>query len=389
VIDVLRRVARVVVLALLVVGSCHAFAATEKKTCWQVANGGGYPSLTTCYDSASAASAADSAWYGSQEKHGSVTGSTWSGLYVTATFSDGYSATWRYYSVTRDVEITCPAKNTLLSSGYYDIGTSSAGSPAIFACFSQCLGQFDGVSPAGSALVSGTKHWYAYGGYYSSGVACDTSGTTYSTSVTAVASIPSSTCSTADIEAESGGNFICVDSAGNTTATNNPDSTGTKGSESSTTTTTTNADGSTTATTTTTKTDASGNTQTVVTTKTCDSSGTSCTSTTKTEGDKLDSEKSYCELYPDTVACADVSSVPDSESITAFTRDIAINPVSGFDFDKSCPADMTVSTALAGNITIPWSYMCDLADRCRPVVIAVAYLLSILAFFGISKTSGD
>jgi hypothetical protein len=94
------------------------------------------------------------------------------------------------------------------SGAYFDIGTQPTGSPMTSACHDGCLAIFAGTSPAGSAMVGGSRHYYAHGSYsYAAGAgfACsagdDPTGTT---------GLPSDTCGAGQYPGTVNGVFTCV-----------------------------------------------------------------------------------------------------------------------------------------------------------------------------------
>lgn len=57
---------------------------------------------------------------------------------------------------------------------YFDYGTSAAGAFPSIVCSGGCLAVFSGTSPAGSAVVDGVKHYFAFGAYtYAGGGSVD------------------------------------------------------------------------------------------------------------------------------------------------------------------------------------------------------------------------
>lgn len=63
----------------------------------------------------------------------------------------------------------CTSKAAVGGSAYFDYGTSPGGSFPNVVCSAGCLAVFSGTSPAGSAVVAGVKHYFAFGSYTYSG----------------------------------------------------------------------------------------------------------------------------------------------------------------------------------------------------------------------------
>lgn len=212
----------------------------------------------------------------------------------------------------------CNARE-VVSSGYYDIGTSAGAGPLVLACKGNCEVSFDGESPAGSALVGGQKHWFAKGQYISTGGACKNSSADRQIG-SGSSERPPDSCGANQGSATMNGKTICADQGGDGKTTT-PDSKD-KETEETEKKTVTNPDGSTTTTETKTKIDARGNKETTVTTETTGTDGKVTTKTETTSEPKSGSEdgsedgeepeKSDCEKNPSGEGCGgDPSAVSD------------------------------------------------------------------------------
>ena len=200
----------------------------------------------------------------------------------SCTCNSGYTVNGSNTACVSTGPSNCTA-GTVLASGYFDIGTNPNKSPAIFACVNGCMATFDGISPAGSTLVGGVKHYFASGFYGSSTTAC-TAGVD-GPSVTSLATVPSPACAAGQVLGTVNGKPTCAASApepgaSSPTASADPS----KSSSATTSTTTTNPDGSTTTTKTTTYQNADGSTGKTTTTTVTQPSG-AATSSTANEGD--------------------------------------------------------------------------------------------------------
>lgn len=180
---------------------------------------------------------------------------------------------------------------TTVKSGYFDYGKDPAGAPPTLVCAGGCSALFFGDVPAGSALVDGTKHWFAKGSYQMSGGTCDPSADGTAGVPTGTGSIPSDSCGSnqtqGTVTANGKTQTVCVDKlpddpskAGQPAPTNEVNES--KGSN-TTINITNNADGSKTIVTTTINNNGNGTTTKTTTTETKDSSGQTTGSTTKTE----------------------------------------------------------------------------------------------------------
>ncbi|MEZ0202877.1 virulence factor TspB C-terminal domain-related protein [Ideonella sp.] len=302
------------------------------------------------------------------------------------------------------------ALGTLADSGYYDIGTSASGAPVFLSCKNSCVVAFDGIYPAGSALVSGVKHYYAQGEYAQTGATCDSSaGSTTPQLGSGTTNPPNNSCASGQSGGEVNGKFVCVDNStgnvvpgsgsgappsgstggsgtvgGGTTGGTNGGGVGPGTGSTTSTTVVTGSDGSTTTTTTTMTTDGSGNTQTNTTTTTCDSTGKNCSTKGTTTGEKTDDQKTECERNPNTAGCA-LLGTGTSVSVGGLTKALSITRTGGWSSDQSCPADKIVHTHLAGDIPVPFTMLCTAADYARPMVLAVAWLIAIGSFMGLSS----
>jgi len=180
---------------------------------------------------------------------------------------------------------------TTVKSGYFDYGKDPAGAPPTLVRAGGCSALFFGDVPAGSALVDGTKHWFAKGSYQMSGGTCDPSADGTAGVPTGTGSIPSDSCGSnqtqGTVTANGKTQTVCVDKlpddpskAGQPAPTNEVNES--KGSN-TTINITNNADGSKTIVTTTINNNGNGTTTKTTTTETKDSSGQTTGSTTKTE----------------------------------------------------------------------------------------------------------
>lgn len=168
--------------------------------------------------------------------------------------------------------VDCTA-NATASSGYYDIGATAGATPTIIACAGQCEAIFDGVSPAGSSMVNGEKHWFARGSYIVTGNKCKSADTKQVGTSTGTADLPKGTCAAGQGSASMNGKSICVDQSGNPT-----DASKNQASSDAQKTKVTNPDGSVTETEVRTRVDANGNKETTTTTTTTRPDGSSTTS---------------------------------------------------------------------------------------------------------------
>lgn len=141
---------------------------------------------------------------------------------------------------------TCSA-NTTMSSGYFDIGTSSGANPPIFGCKNGCAVIFDGTSPSGSALVDGQKHWYAKGDYRATGDACPATAPETSNFLgegAAKSAIPPDSCGGNQGKGSVNGRTVCYDKTPDMEGGTQTDGSKDKATETTTQEKGTNADGS-------------------------------------------------------------------------------------------------------------------------------------------------
>lgn len=196
----------------------------------------------------------------------------------------------------------CPATGTVISSGWYDLGTNpdtNAGWSQIgLVCNNGCSAMFHGYIPGGSAIIGGVTHYYAEGEYRASQpeyASCTSGNPVPSTT----GGLPNSTCGANQDAGYVNNKFVCVDrSSGqpvDTTTAPAPTTSTTQQSPP-----VTNPDNSITTTTTTTNTDNS--TTTITTTVYPDGSKT--TTQTNTPAPNTDPTAAFCEENPDSPLCA-------------------------------------------------------------------------------------
>jgi hypothetical protein len=116
---------------------------------------------------------------------------------------------------------TCPATGTLVSSGYYDLGTDPNVSMKGMACNSGCDVIFSGTASAVKrALVDGVYHYYAQGKYTNdsrvSGGVCSSG----QSSIAAVSVVPGATCAPGQSYVSMNGVDRCLDSNGSAANSN-------------------------------------------------------------------------------------------------------------------------------------------------------------------------
>ncbi len=111
----------------------------------------------------------------------------------------------------RPREMQCTA-GTVASSGFYDIGGSSGANPPVLGCKNACEVVFDGSSPAGSALVNGSKHWFAKGQYVMTGGTCPETAKDNSDFLNkGTAGIPEDSCGEGKGQGSINGRTVCYD----------------------------------------------------------------------------------------------------------------------------------------------------------------------------------
>lgn len=208
---------------------------------------------------------------------------------------------------------SCNFGNTL-SSGYYDYGAQVSGAPPVLVCVGGCAAVFLGEVPAGSALVNGTKHYFAKGSYQTTGGSCQGGEAGEPSSQP---DVPKDACGPNQVMGVINGKATCVwqqDStpgagdAGKPAPTNEPDQAA-KPPTSSTTTNNTvvNNNGSTTTTSTTVVNNGNGTQTTTTTTTNKDPNGnvTGTSSTSETTGKQTDDQvkKDKCEKNSSDEGC--------------------------------------------------------------------------------------
>lgn len=170
----------------------------------------------------------------------------------------------------------------IANSGYYDVGKSAAGSPAIMACLGGCESIFDGAFPAGNALVGGEKHYFALGAYNKTGKECSGAG---DDAVQGMTNLPADTCGEGQVMGKVNNKNVCVKGGDSDTPTSKPEPPKTTETETKNTVKDKDESGNARETTTTVKTNSDGSTTTTVTTTTTNPDGsTSSTTTTTTTG---------------------------------------------------------------------------------------------------------
>lgn len=197
----------------------------------------------------------------------------------------------------------------IVSSGYYDIGTTPTSSMPPGGCHRGCVTSPVGDSPVGRQLVNGVYHYYARGHYETTSIACQTPGELEP----GLGGIPGPTCGAGQVMGNNGGKTTCSAPTPNDPNVPNPkpdnphqpdDPAPPEQTKEEKDPPVTNPDGSTSQTTRTTNPDGS----TTTTTTTTNPDGSSSTTTTRspapTDPDKTeDPLKDFCKSNPNNKLC--------------------------------------------------------------------------------------
>jgi len=187
----------------------------------------------------------------------------------------------------------CPTAGTIYSQGWYDIGTNPTANIVSYAVAPNSCGvSFSGTCPSGVSTVAGVKHYYCKGNYAFVGGSPDTSSTL--TPTASVSAPAQNSCGTGQQGGYVNGNWVCLSTAGTGGTTS-----GQPASQSTSSTTVTNGDGSKTTTTTTTNQDGT----VVVTTNTVSSTGQPISSTTSDPLANKDDVTKFCTANPTANIC--------------------------------------------------------------------------------------
>ncbi len=100
--------------------------------------------------------------------------------------------------------------------------------------------------------------------------------------------------------------------------------------------------------------------------------------------DKKPQDVGLCDMYPDIVACAKLGQVSEVP-VKNRTVPLSIQREEGFGpSEGSCPAPSEF-VIMGRSMSFRWDLFCEFATGIRPVVVGMAYLLAVLAFFGLSR----
>lgn len=92
-----------------------------------------------------------------------------------------------------------------------------------------------------------------------------------------------------------------------------------------------------------------------------------------------------CEQFPDILACQKLGTPGAATPIKTQEIAVSMTPDSGWTLgSNSCPAARSVSLA-GGQYEFSFQALCDFAAGIRPVIIGMAYLSALLAFFGFAR----
>lgn len=96
-------------------------------------------------------------------------------------------------------------------------------------------------------------------------------------------------------------------------------------------------------------------------------------------------EEDPCELHPERVGCSEWGD-PDDSDLTMTDKTVSITPQSGWGPDNgTCPSPLTYTPHKGPQIQFKYDAVCDGASFFRPVILGMAWISAIFAFFGISR----
>jgi hypothetical protein len=128
---------------------------------------------------------------------------------------------------------------------------------------------------------------------------------------------------------------------------------------------------------------AGGQCSTTTTTKTTPADGGAPTVTEETTQQAKDD---YCKENPRAVSCKEtVFNDIEAEPVAQNNIALSIDKAASFGPENStCPAPKTV-TVLGVSLSMPFTLLCDFAEKIRPLLIGFAYLSAAMTFFGFAK----
>lgn len=100
-------------------------------------------------------------------------------------------------------------------------------------------------------------------------------------------------------------------------------------------------------------------------------------------GTPREEQQQLCDVYPDAAACKPLGEAEPAQGLQTIELEADMSERAAFGPDTAaCPAPRVMHTALAGDLEFSFDGMCQFADGIRPVVVGLAYVGAVLAFFG-------
>lgn len=265
---------------------------------------------------------------------------------------------------------TCPATDTIYSSGYYDVGTVDSGAaPPLSTCDGGCSRVYTGGNAQFRGLVAGVYHYYALGSYSADSTVNSGSCTSGAASPSSTASIPKQTCATGQsYVTDSSGKLICLDSG--TGAATNPNSTAAVSAVSATTTADAAAAGSAAAT-------AASTAATAAGADAATAAAAGVTAAAAAAGAvAADAAVEPCK-NDTTVGCLEVGENVVSDTVNLGVKNITVSSISPVSVGTAgvCPAPAAM-TIHGQTYYFSYTTYCNFATGIKPIMLAFAWLLA-------------
>jgi len=290
----------------------------------------------------------------------------------SCTCTDPYVATNGVCAIPAPV---CPATGTVLSSGFYDVGTVDNGAiPPIVACNNSCSVTYSGQNAQYRVLINGTYHYFALGSYsYDSSVnggACSSG--TASVPSSSGASLPPQSCAPGQgYVSDSNGNLTCLDSSGAPVSPYSPsqqqaDQASNAGDAS-----------------------AAGNAAGPAGTAAAAGAGADA-ATAATAGQQAAANAAgdaaahdaVCALHPDRLDCMSAGTPPPAGAVSGVTVTASATPVS-FSTADGCPAPTSIAIFGKTYTVITYQPACDFFTTLKPIVLTIAAATAAIIMMGV------
>lgn len=107
---------------------------------------------------------------------------------------------------------------------------------------------------------------------------------------------------------------------------------------------------------------------------------------TPTPNPAPEKDPGLCALFPDILACEKLGDAPEQPELDNKDVNVTVTPASGFGAENgTCPSDKNITIYHGLQIAIPWAPLCDVANKFRPLILALAWFSAAYIVVGAAR----